>query len=94
MIKKVILKQPAPPAEEIPVEVLAAEILSISEGIKKLRAGRLNERALLLLIQHAAPTVKQHGRFSGSPITAKQVKAVLTGLESLEREYLKPKVKP
>jgi hypothetical protein len=66
-----------------PVEVIAAAIVAIYEGIKKLRAGPLNDRALLLLIQHATP----------GQVTAKQIRAVLNGIESLEEQYLKPKKK-
>mgnify|MGYP001605680136 CR=1 FL=1 len=70
----------------IPVEVLAASIKAISDGITKLRAGPLNERALVLLIQHAAPSIG-YGKY----ISPKHIKAVLEGISSLEREYLKPK---
>lgn len=78
--------------EEAPIstEIIADCVVAIAEGVKKLRAGRLNERALILLIQHASPNVRQ-GRYSTSPISSKTVRAVLAGMESLEREYLKPK---
>lgn len=86
---EVIVKQDE--TNPVPAEVLAEEIQAISAGIRRLLEGRLNERALLLLIQHASPAVKAGRYRSGSPVTVKQVKAVLQGLESLEREYLKPK---
>jgi len=75
----------------MPIEVMAESIRSISEGIKKLRHGPLNERALLLLIQHSAAMV-------GAPLTRNRVgqstiKAVLDGIEDLESTYLKPKKK-
>jgi len=69
--------------EEIPTEVLAREIQAISDGIKRLRAGRLNDRALILLIQHAAPSVKY------KPVTIAVVRSVLRGIETLAAEYLK-----
>ena len=72
----------------VPVEIIAASIKAISEGMKKLRSGPLNDRALYLLIQHAAPNVNG-GRWSKSALTVKQIKAVFEGIESLEREYLK-----
>ena len=78
---KVTVKQPEPPAAEVPIEVMADAVVAISESIKKMRAGPLNERALLLLIQHAIP-------MSGRP-TAKQIKAVLDAAESLKTLYLK-----
>lgn len=72
----------------MPVEVLAESISSIAQGVKKLLAGPLNERALVLLIQNACPQV---GKYPPHAITQKEVKAVLEGLQSLEKEYLKPK---
>lgn len=68
------------PDEEIATEILATEIVAISQGIKRLRSGRLNDRALILLIQDAV---------SGT-ITRTTVKAVLDGLESLEKQFIKP----
>ena len=78
--------------EEAPiaVEIIADCIVAIADGVKKLRSGRLNESALVLLIKHASPGVKK-GRYHTEYITAKQVQAVLDGMASLEREYLKPK---
>ncbi|CAN0152942.1 unnamed protein product [Phaeothamnion confervicola] len=80
--RKITVKQN--PASPMPVEVLADSIKAISEGVRKLRAGRLNERALVLLIQHAAPSP------TGSPLSQRAVKDVLAGIDALEREYLKP----
>jgi len=81
---KVIQNQENP----MPVEVLAESISSIAQGVKKLLAGPLNERALILLIQNACPTV---GKFPPRAVTQKEVKSVLDGICSLEKEYLKPK---
>jgi len=63
-----------------PIEVIADAIIDISQSIKKLREGRLNEKALLLLIQNA--TVGQYSR--------NDIKNVLNGIESLAKEYVKP----
>lgn len=90
MIKKLVLKQPASPEDSVPVEVIAQSIKAIAEGVEKLRKGPLNERAIILLIQHACPSVKV-GRYSGTPISARTVKAVLDGMEQLKREYLRVK---
>lgn len=65
--------------DETPADVIAAAIVEISEGVKRLRAGRLNDRAIVLLL-HASTSVAQ-----------RDIKAVLNGLESLEVEYLKPR---
>lgn len=68
----------------VPAEILADSIVAIAQGVRKLREGRLNDRALLLLIQHAAPSN------NGVVLTQREVTAVLAGIENLEREYLKP----
>lgn len=78
MIKHLVLKQVEPP---VPVEVLATSIEAISKGVAKLRESRLNDRALVLLIQHACSRA----------ISARDVRLVLEGIESLEKTYLKPK---
>ena len=75
-------KQPEPPAEEVPIEVMATAIVEIAAGVKKLRAGPLKEKALVLLIQNAIPAKNRP--------SAKQITAVLDGVESLRATYLKP----
>lgn len=89
--KKIVVKQDVD-ADEVPVEILANEITAMAESVRRLRAGRLNERALILLIQNAAPGIKK--RMGNVPISSKQVRAVLDGIDSLEREYLRPAKKP
>ena len=84
-MKKTIVKQN--PEKELPTEVLAESILAISQGVKKLRAGRLTDRALLLLIQDAAPNVG--GKFGTTKISMKEIRAVFEGIESLERAFIK-----
>lgn len=70
---------------ELPTEILADSIVVISEGIKKLRAGRLTDSALVLLIQHNIPTKMK--------VNAHQIRAVLNSIESLSETYLKKKPK-
>lgn len=86
-MKTIAVKQR--PDEEVPTEVLAQEIVALSAGIKKLRAGRLNDRALHLLIQNAAPSIA--GRYKTAPLSLKTINAVLEGIEGLEAAYLKKK---
>jgi hypothetical protein len=74
---------------DVPLEVLAESIVSISDGVKKLRSGRLKESALLLLIQHAAPSPKRGRYRTGVPIPLKTIKAVLDGMEALKTEFVK-----
>ncbi len=83
---KVAIKQD--PEKEVPTEVLAAAIVAISAGVRKLREGRLNDKALCMLIAHAAPGVGPNGY---SKLSQKEVRAVLDGIDALEKTYLKPK---
>lgn len=78
--------------EEAPiaVEVIADCIVAIADGVKKLRAGKLNDKALYLLIQHACPVM---GRFPAKKPGMAEVKAVIEGMESLKRVYLKAEKK-
>lgn len=88
-MKKVIVTQKEDAI--VSTEVLAENILAISEGVKQLRKGRLNEKALILLIQHSAPKQKNRKNFgSYVAISARDVKAVLEGIENLAETYLKP----
>lgn len=73
--------------QEISIDILAIEIKAISDGIKRLRSGKLKDSALVLLIQNAAPKIG--GKYNNSIITKTEVTAVLSGIENLEREYLK-----
>jgi hypothetical protein len=89
-VKKVEVKQDE--KIEIPIQVIATSIKAISEGIKILRSGPLNDKALILLIQNAAPNVG--GPYKQSKIGTTEIRAVLEGMESLEATYLKKKVRP
>lgn len=79
--KKAVIKQPEPPAPEIPTEIIADAIVKLSDGMAQLQRGALNDRALLLLIQHACPSADR-------PST-KQIKTILTAIEGLKREYIR-----
>lgn len=70
----------------VPVEVLAQSILSISEGIKKLRSTKLNDKALFLLIQNN--TFIKKG-YASSKCSMVDVKAVIESIETLATAYLK-----
>lgn len=73
--REVLVKQDTD--KPVPDEVLAESIKAISDGMKKIRAGRLNDRALVVLLKDA----------SGVPIY--EIKKVLDGMESLEANYLR-----
>jgi len=87
-MKKIAIKQI--PENEVPTEILADAIVAISQGVRKLRAGRLNDKALCMLIAHAAPGVGPRGY---KPVSQKEVRAVLDGIDSLEATYLKKPAK-
>lgn len=75
-------KTPAQVAAEIPAtkqaqEILAAEIIEMSNAVKKILDGPLQKRTLLLLISDA----------SGVPM--KTVSLVLQGMEDLKHNYIK-----
>lgn len=76
-MKKAIIKDPN---DEVPTEILATEIIKMSESIKKLRSGRLNDRALYLLIQ------------DGCKLPVRDIRAVFESAEDLARRYIKKKV--
>lgn len=81
MSKTFSIRQPEPPADEVPTEIIASALVSISEGVAKLRSGRLNEKALLLLIQHACPSQDRP--------SISTIRTVLDAVESLRSEYVK-----
>ncbi|MCH9751083.1 MAG: hypothetical protein K0U61_02590 [Alphaproteobacteria bacterium] len=83
MTKAVKVKQPAPPAEEVPTEVLAEAICAVADAADKLMTGRLNAKAVILLIQHACPSADRP--------TQKQIEMVLHAARSLRIEYVRPR---
>lgn len=66
-----------PKIEPLATDTIAAAVAEISDAVKRLRAGKLNDKALLLLISHA----------SGQSQSA--VRAVLDGMEGMRIYYLK-----
>lgn len=64
---------------DVAPEILASAIVSVAEGIKKLRAGRLSDRALLILIQDACP----------ERIGIERIRMVIDAMASLQKKYVK-----
>lgn len=63
---------------EMPDEdALAQAVKDVSDGVKKMMSGRLNRKALLVLISHA------------SSVSQNTVGHVLDAMADLERKYLK-----
>lgn len=83
---KVVQKDETKP---MPVEIIAESIKAISDGIRRLRGGPLNDKAILLLIQHAAPNASR--RYNQNKVGLTEIRAVIEGIESLEATYLKKK---
>jgi len=65
------------PSTETPPAVVANCIATISRGVRELRAGRLNDRAIVTLVHEACGVARR------------DIKAVINALESLEATYLK-----
>lgn len=82
---KIVVKQDE--KKPIAVEVLAHAITEIAQGVRKLRAGPLNDAALVLLIEHAAP--RPSGGYRVTKVGKREIKAVLDGIDALEATYLK-----
>lgn len=72
--------------QEIPgmaAEEIAVHVAEISSAMKKLKTGRLNDKAISILMWHAC----------GRSISMNHIDRVLRELELLEKTYLKPKAK-
>lgn len=61
-------------------EAIADSVIAISAAIKKLRAGRLNDRAIIVLLQGA-----------DNSLSVRSIKAVFDGLQDLEKNYIRKK---
>ena len=75
---KVIVKKDEENPE--PTEVIAAAIIEISAAIKKMDAGRLKRRAILVLLRDQ----------TGLPMS--EIERVLNAIGDLEKDYVKPKI--
>ncbi len=65
--------------EPIPTEIIAEDICTIAEGMRAIRKGRLNEKALIVLLCH------------DTDLGVGTIKTVLASLDGLEDTYLKKK---
>jgi hypothetical protein len=74
-------KQPTNP--ELVTEEIASNISFIAAGMKQLRAGRLNDKAINILLYHAC----------GRSVSMNTIQLVLRELELLEKTYLKGGIK-
>lgn len=87
-MKNVVIKQDE--KNPVPIEVLATSIRAIAAGIKTIRRGPLDERALLILIaENCRMKKRKYGRLVRAQISPGTIKSVLDSLESLQAAYLK-----
>lgn len=75
--KKPQEEQPAKPP--IDVDALADAIKSLSDGAKKMHAGRLGKRAIIILLHDAC----------GGSVTKTDVERVLDAMPELEKRFLR-----
>lgn len=68
-----------------PVEELAQEIADLSDGVQKLLAGRLTERALVTLILDSMPAAFGGGKMANRA----QIKEVLHAAANLKELYIR-----
>jgi hypothetical protein len=73
-----LVKQPPPPAQEIPAEIIATSIVKIAEGMEAMRKTRLTRRCIVTLIHEQ------------SKIARRDIEIVLNNLDQLETTWLKP----
>jgi hypothetical protein len=64
-----------------PDEILAAHIVEIANSMRKLMAGPMNERAIVLLIHDSLP--------KSAPVGKRDIAKVLTSIENLAHTFLK-----
>lgn len=69
------------------LNIIEQEIKGTVQGVRKLLSSGLNRRTIVLLIQDAAPMVNR------KKLGTTEIKAVLEGMESLERVHIKKKDK-
>jgi hypothetical protein len=68
--------------DALKLDELKSVVKSIQAGVRKIRDTGLNEEVLLLLIQHASPTVTGH-KVPRRKVKQQEVRAVLEGLDNL-----------
>ena len=76
MARRTVVKK-QDPDDEIPVEVLATEIVKLAKGMQALEKSRLSSRAILVLLKDA------------TGLSFEQIRRVLAGLRDLEKTYVK-----
>lgn len=70
------------------VTAIENEIVALSNGIKKLRSGRLNDKAIIALIWDSSSVMRG---YSSSKISRVEIREILRAVEDLPAYYLKKK---
>lgn len=70
-------------------EEILKQMKAIERGVKQLRSGPLNDRALLLLLQDSIGCAKQRRGYGNSKgkFTIADLQAVLDGMESMVERF-------
>lgn len=66
-----------PNAEAVPDEVIAQSLVEISAGMKRMRDGKLSNKAWLVLLKHSTGE------------TFETLENVIKGIDNLSRDYVK-----
>jgi hypothetical protein len=65
-----------------PIEEIAQAISDLSDAARKMMSGRLNEKAIIILLQSMSGAVRRD-----------DIRIILHNLQLMDREYLKPLAK-
>jgi hypothetical protein len=65
-----------------PIEEIAQAISDLSDAARKMMSGRLNEKAIIILLQSMSGSVRRD-----------DIRVILHNLQLMDREYLKPLAK-
>lgn len=87
---KIVVKNPKDEKGKIvPVEILAKEIIALSNGVKEILNGPLEREAITILIQK---NTKSTGR-DHQKLTIKEIDSVIDGIATLADKYVKQRVR-
>lgn len=75
VMKRAIIKQVE--GDEIPTEIIATHIAALARMGKNIKASRLKEKTMLVLLNHM------------TSVPQKEIKKILDALPQLEKQYLK-----
>lgn len=86
--KKIVAELAVRRLRGAPLDVLADEIVMVSDAVKRLRKTRLTDETLHLLVQNA---IGQSADTKYRKMSLKQIRVVIEGIEKLADVHLKPR---